>query len=41
MLANVNLTRAADLDGAYRRAPLFGMFDGSAMPTTTSTNVSW
>jgi adenylate cyclase len=33
MLGNVNLTRAADLDGTYRRAPLFGLFDGSAVPT--------
>jgi adenylate cyclase len=33
MLANVNLTRAADLDGIYRRAPLLGFFDDSALPT--------
>ncbi len=33
LLANVNLTRAADPDGIYRRAPLFGLFDGSAVPT--------
>jgi adenylate cyclase len=33
LLANVNLTRAADLDGVYRRAPLFGLFDGTALPT--------
>jgi len=33
MLANVNLTRAADSDGIYRRAPLFGLFDDSALPT--------
>ena len=33
VLGNVNLTRAADADGVYRRAPLFGVFDGTAVPT--------
>jgi len=33
ILANVNLTRAADTDGIYRRAPLFGLFADAVLPT--------
>ncbi|MBN1835567.1 MAG: adenylate/guanylate cyclase domain-containing protein [Spirochaetales bacterium] len=33
VLANVNLTRSADLDGVYRRAPLLNLFDSEVLPT--------